>query len=465
MKKVCIIGGGISGLCTAFRLKKKGVEVLLVERGEVCGGNIQTEETGDYLIEWGPNSTLVSEHLFELIAELGLLDEVAQANATAKKRYILKDGKLRALPLKIIDIISSDIFSMGAKFRLLREPFIKGKSPENETVAGFFKRRFGQEVVDFAVNPFVSGIFAGNPENLSIKSAFPSLFQMEKDYGSILKASLFGKKEKPSKFVPKGMSRTVSFKNGMQTLTDKLAANLLDEIKTKTEVLKIEKVESGEWRVENASEDLNDELFDAVVIATPSFVAAKLIENLNGELGRQLSEIYHPPLAVIVSAFHRKDIDFELDGFGFLIPQVEQRKILGSLWSSVIFENRAPKDVHLLTTFIGGARNAELFDKSDEELFDIAFEELDEILGVNGKPIFQQLKRWRRAIPQYNIGYEKITDSIEKFKNNNPGFFFCSNFYRGISVSDCIKSSITTTEEILTFWEKEENNRIDRKIR
>ncbi len=164
MKKVCIIGGGISGLCTAFRLKKKGVEVLLVERGEVCGGNIQTEETGDYLIEWGPNSTLVSEHLFELIAELGLLDEVAQANATAKKRYILKDGKLRALPLKIIDIISSDIFSMGAKFRLLREPFIKGKSPENETVAGFFKRRFGQEVVDFAVNPFVSGIFAGNPE-------------------------------------------------------------------------------------------------------------------------------------------------------------------------------------------------------------------------------------------------------------------------------------------------------------
>lgn len=449
MKKVCVIGGGISGLCTAFRLKKKGVEVWLIERNAVCGGNIQTEKIDDFLIEWGPNSTLVSAHLFELIAELGLLEEVASANATAKKRYILKDGKLRALPLKIIDVISSDIFSRGAKLRLLREPFIKGKSPANETVAEFFERRFGQEVVDFAVNPFVSGIFAGNPERLSIKSAFPSLFKMEKDYGSILKAFLFGKKEKLGEFVPKGISRTVSFKNGMQTLTDKLAENLADEIKTETEVLKIGKVESGKWKVESDAEDLNRESFDAIVVAAPSFVAAKLIKNLDGELARNLGEIYHPPLVVIVSAFHRKDIDFDLDGFGFLIPKVEQRKILGSLWSSVIFENRAPKDVHLLTTFIGGARNADLFDKSDEELFDIAFAELDEILGVHGKPIFQQLKRWRRAIPQYNSGYEKITDSIEKFKKDNAGFFFCSNFYRGISVSDCIKSSSLTTDEVL----------------
>ncbi len=456
-KKICVIGGGISGLCTAFRLKKKGIEVLLIERGEICGGNIQTEKIDDFLIEWGPNSTLASAPLFELIAELGLLEEVAPANATAKKRYILKDGKLRALPLKVIEIIGSDIFSTGAKFRLLREPFVRGKSPENETVAEFFERRFGQEVVDFAVDPFVSGIFAGNPERLSIKSAFPNLFQMEKDYGSILKASVFGKKEKPSELVPKGISRTISFKNGMQTLTDKLAENLSGEIRTKTEVLKIGKVESGKWKVESNAEDLNRELFDAVVVAAPSFVAAKFVENLDGELSRQLSEIYHPPLAVIVSAFYKKDINFDLDGFGFLIPKVEGRKILGSLWSSVIFENRAPNDVQLLTTFIGGARNADLFDKSDEELFGIAFEELDSILGLKGKPIFQQIRRWQRAIPQYNIGYEKITDSIENFKKTHAGFFFCSNFYRGISVSDCIKSSSLTIDEVLNFLDEEKN--------
>lgn len=456
MKKVCVIGGGISGLCVAYRLKKKGVDVLLIERNAVCGGNIQTEKTDGFLIEWGPNSTLVSAHLFELIAELGLLEEVAPANATAKKRYILKDGKLRALPLKIISIIGTDIFSKGAKLRLLREPFITGKSPENETVAEFFKRRFGQEVVDFAVDPFVSGIFAGNPERLSIKSAFPSLFQMEKDYGSILKASVFGKKEKSGEFVPKGISRTVSFKNGMQTLTDKLAENLLGEIRTETEVVGL-KTENGKWKIQTDSGNLDSEVFDAIVIATPSFAAANLIKNLDDELARNLSEIYHPPLAVIVSAFHKKDIDFDLDGFGFLIPKVEQRKILGSLWSSVIFENRAPNDIHLLTTFIGGARNAELFDKSDEELFKIAFEELNEILGLKAKPIFQKLKRWQRAIPQYNLGYEKITDSIEKFKKDHAGFFFCSNFYRGISVSDCIKSSVVTTDEVLEFLDEKKN--------
>ena len=454
MKKICIIGGGISGLCVAYRLKKKGVNVLLVERNAICGGNIQTERDGDFLIEWGPNSTLASAHLFELVAELGLLDEVAPANRSAKKRYILKEGKLRALPLKIAQIVGTDILSTKAKLRLLREPFVKSKSTENESVAEFFRRRLGQEVLDFAVDPFVSGIFAGSPDELSVKSAFPSLYKMEADYGSILKASAFGKKEKPGKFVPKAISRTVSFKNGMQTLTDKLAENLRGEIRIETEVLKIGEVESGKWKVESNEEDLNRESFDAVVVATPSFVAAKLVEDFDGKLSRKLCEIYHPPLAVIVSAFKKNDIDFELDGFGFLIPKVEQRKILGSLWSSVIFENRAPQDVYLLTTFVGGARNAELFNKSDDELFQIVREELDEILGLKGVPILQRIKRWTRAIPQYNLGYEKITDSIEQFKKAHAGFFFCSNFYRGISVSDCIKSGDTATKEVLDYLKK-----------
>jgi oxygen-dependent protoporphyrinogen oxidase len=451
MKKVLVIGGGISGLSVAYRLKKEGVNVLLVERNEVCGGNIQTERDRDFLIEWGPNSTLVSNQLFELIVELGLMDEIALANATAKKRYILKDGKLQPLPLKIVQIVSTDVLSTKAKLKLLREPFDKSKSPENESVAEFFQRRLGQEVLDYAVDPFVSGIFAGNPDELSIKYAFPSLFKMEADYGSILKASVFGKKEKPGKFVPKGISRTVSFKNGMQTLTDVLAEKLSDAVETKTEALQIDKNENGKFKIQTTAAKINRESFDAIVISTSSFTAANLIENFDAELSQKLREIYHPPIAVIVSAFRKHDVDFDLDGFGFLIPKVEQRKILGSLWSSVIFENRAPQDVHLLTTFIGGARNAEMYDKSDEELFQIAQAELDSILGLKGEPIFQKIRRWTKAIPQYNLGYEKTVDSIENFKANNAGFFFCSNFYRGISVSDCIKSSITASEEILKF--------------
>jgi oxygen-dependent protoporphyrinogen oxidase len=451
MKKVLVIGGGVSGLCVAYRLKKNGVDVRLIERNTVCGGNIQTERDGDFLIEWGPNSTLVSTQLFELAAELGLLGEFAPANATAKKRYILKDGEMRPLPLKIVQIIGTNILSPKAKLKLLREPFDKSKSPENESVAEFFRRRLGQEVLDFAVDPFVSGIFAGNPDKLSIKYAFPSLFKMEADYGSILKGSVFGKKEKPSKFVPKGISRTVSFKNGMQTLTDRLVEKLRDEVETETEALQIEKSETSKFKIQTTAAKINRESFDATVISTASLAAAKLIENFDSELSQKLREIYHPPLAVIVTAFKKEDVNFDLDGFGFLIPKVEQRQILGSLWSSVIFENRAPQDVHLLTTFIGGARNAELFDKSDEQLFQIAREELDSILGLKGEPIFQKIRRWAKAIPQYNLGYEKIVDSIENFKKNNAGVFFCSNFYRGISVSDCIKSSIITTDEVLEF--------------
>ncbi|MBA4122235.1 MAG: protoporphyrinogen oxidase [Acidobacteria bacterium] len=453
MKKVCVIGGGISGLCVAYWLKKKGVDVLLVERNAVCGGNIQTERDGDYLIEWGPNSTLVSNHLFELIAELGLLEAVAPANRSAKKRYILKDGKLRPLPLKIAQIIWTDVFSTKAKLSILREPFVKSKSTENESVAEFFRRRLGAEVADYAVDPFVSGIFAGNPEKLRVESAFPSVFQMEKDYGSILKASALGKKEKPSRFVPKGISRTVSFENGMQTLTDKLAENLLDELKTGKEVLEIGKwkTDNGKWKIKTDDEKINARSFDAVVIATPSFVAANLIENLDGELSEKLKEIYHPPLAVIVSAYGRENVKKDLDGFGFLIPKVERRTILGSLWSSVIFENRAPKDTHLLTTYIGGARNAELFDKTDAELFEIAREELGDILRVQGEPIFQRIRRWEKAIPQYNLGYEKIENGIKQFERNNQGIFFCSNFYRGISVGDCVKNSCETANEIEKF--------------
>ncbi len=453
MNKVCIIGGGISGLCVAYRLKKRGVNVLLVERNATCGGNIQTERDGDYLIEWGPNSTLSSAHLFELVADLGLLDEIASANGSAKKRYILKDGKLRTLPLKIVEIVGTDILSIKAKLKLLREPFNRSKSPANETVAEFFRRRLGQEVLDFAVDPFVSGIFAGNPDELSAESAFPSIYKMEADYGSILKASVFGKKEKPVKFVPKGISRTVSFKNGMRTLTDKLVENLAGSIRTETEVFQC-KTENGKWKIKTNDEQINSELFDAIVVAAPSFVAAKFIADFDVELSLTLCEIYHPPLAVIVSAFKKEDVNFDLDGFGFLVPKVEQRKILGSLWSSVIFENRAPKDTHLLTTFVGGARNAALFDQTNDELFQIAREELDEVLGLKGEPIFQKIRRWRNAIPQYNIGYEKITDSIENFKKEHAGFFLCSNFYRGISVSDCIKSSVTTSEEVLDYLKK-----------
>jgi oxygen-dependent protoporphyrinogen oxidase len=452
-KSLCIIGGGISGLCAAYHLKKRGFEITLLEKSDSVGGNIKTERTADgFLIEHGPNSTLVAEHLFELLAELDLTAEIAYANSSAKKRYILKNNELQTLPMKIVSLIGSRSFSAKAKLRLLKEPFISTKAANDESISEFFARRLGREIVDYAVDPFISGIFAGNPDKLSIKSAFPKLFEMEKNYGSLLRGAIFSPKEKKSK-IPKTASRTVSFKNGMQALTDKLAVKLDESIRLNVEAFEIKKAENGKYKLATSDENINAASFDSIVVSAPSSVAARLVKNLDVQLSERLAGIYHPPVAVVFTAFKKENIKFDLDGFGFLIPKLERRKILGSLWNSVIFENRAPAGFHLLTTFIGGARNAGLVETSgdEDELIKIALEELNSILGLSGAPVLAKVKKWEKAIPQYDIGYEKIIESIEDFKRRNAGIFFCSNFYRGISVSDCIKNAAQTAVEIKDF--------------
>lgn len=482
VKKIGIIGGGVSGLTAAFLLKERGFEVVLFEKSERVGGNIQTVEIDGFKIEYAPNSLLKSPRLVDLIKELNLEKEVTAANAANKKRYVLRDGKLKSLPMSIAKMAASDYFSLRAKLRLLREPFVKSKSPENESVAEFFERRLGREIVERAADPFIAGIYAGNPENLSISAAFPRLYELEKKYGSLLIGSLRAKSEKTDKDFP----RTFSFRNGVQTLTNALAENLSESIKTDTKVLKIEKLADGKWRVlterrhpdgkdcaaqsnqvQNDSNsnltkrDLNAEAasnavrmtafqqdFDALIIAAPAEPAAKLVENLDANLSEQLKQIYYPPVAMVFFGVKKESLGQNLDGFGFLVPSEERRRILGTIWNSAVFENRAPDGYHLLTTFVGGARNAELFEKSDDELFEIVFDELKSILGLQVKPEFTHIKRWRKAIPQYLLGYERVENGIEEFERKNKGIHFCSNFYKGISVGDCVKNAYALAEEI-----------------
>lgn len=449
-KTVCIIGGGISGLCAAYQLKKQGVEVLLLEKSKSAGGNIKSEIFENFLLEYGPNSVLLSPHFYELVTELGLTSEIAFANDTAKKRYVLKNGRLSALPMKVTGLLGNRTFSAKAKLRLLTEPFVKSKSSSEESISDFFRRRFGQEVVDYAVDPFISGIFAGNPDALSLQISFPKLYELEKNHGSLLKGAIFSPKDKKAK-LPKTSSKTVSFKKGMQTLTDKLSEKSGESVKLDTEVFSIKKTSGGRFKIQTSDKLIDSRTFEAVVICTPSFAAAKLIKDFDNALAEKLEAVYYPPIAVVFSAFKKEYIKSELDGFGFLIPKIEQRKILGSLWNSVIFENRAPDGFHLLTTFVGGARNAELADQDENALINITLAELDAILGLSGKPHFTKVKKWEKAIPQYNLGYEKIINAIEDFKQQHGGIFFCSNFYKGISVSDCIKNSISASEEVINF--------------
>lgn len=441
IKKIGIIGGGISGLTAAFLLQNKGFEVTLFEKSERAGGNIQTVKTDDFLIEYAPNSLLKSPRLVDLIRELDLETEVLAANPANKKRYVLRDGQLKSLPMSVAKMAFDGYFSARAKLRLLKEPFIKTKAAKDESVAAFFERRLGREIVERAADPFIAGIYAGNPENLSVKAAFPRLYELEKEYGSLLLGSLRSKTEKADKNFP----RTFSFKNGVQTLTDKLADVLGESVKTNTEVARIEKRADGKWLVETSD---GEEVFDALVISTPAEPAARLIQETDANLSTQLKNIYYPPVAMIFFGVKKETLEKNLDGFGFLVPGSEQRKILGTIWNSAVFVNRAPEGYHLLTTFVGGARSPELCEQSDEELFQIVFEELKSILGLREKPTLAHIKRWRKAIPQYVLGYERVEKGIEDFENENKGIFFCSNFYKGISVGDCVKNAYKTAEEI-----------------
>lgn len=446
-RSVCVIGGGISGLCVAYGLQKAGVDVILFESGASVGGNIKTEVRDGFLFEHGPNSTLASRELLDLIADLGLSGEIAPPNPHSKKRYIVRDGKLLVLPSGPIGLAGSKAFSANAKLRLLKEPFIRTKAAEDESVAAFFERRLGREIVDYAVDPFISGIYAGDPQKLSIRHAFPHLYELEKNFGSIMQGAIFGPKNKTSR-MPKETPKSLTFRNGMQTLSDALAKNLSDCIKLNSSVHDLRKTESGKIAVKTLG---GVDLFDSVVICTPAHAAARLIENLDPQTSAELANIYYPPISVVFTAFESKDVQTSPDGFGFLVPGIERRRILGSLWTSSVFDNRAPADYHLFTTFLGGSRNPELCSKPEGRLLEIVIDELDSILGIGGNPVFTFVKKWEKAIPQYNIGYDSVRRAMDGFKKNYPEISFCSNFYKGISVGDCVKNALSTMTEISDF--------------
>jgi oxygen-dependent protoporphyrinogen oxidase len=433
--KVAVIGGGISGLTTAFLLKRKRIDAVVFESSDKVGGNVQTIEKDGYTIEQGPNSLLRSPRLVELVRLLGLENEVIAANAAAQKRYILWHGKLESMgPRSFVN----GYFSLKTLLALAREPFVRSRAPEGESVAQFVSRRINSEFLDKAIDPFVSGVYAGDPNDLSMRSAFPKLYEMERDFGSLIMGSFRRKKEHVDTEFP----RTFSFRGGLKTLIDTLAARTGEGLRLASSVEKIDGIGDGRFRV-------NGEEFDAVVISTPAWVAAGLVRDRDLELSGSLAEINYPQVAVAVTGFRTEDIGKKLDGFGFLIPSKEGRPILGTLFHSAVFPERAPRGNQLLMTFVGGVHNGNKLDEmTDDEIKQLVTEQLRELLDVTGEPELFHLKRWKHAIPQYRNGYENVMARCAEFEKDNPGMYFCSNFYRGVSMGDCVKNAFSTSENI-----------------
>lgn len=436
MNKVAVIGGGISGLSTAFLLKRKGIDVAVFESAATFGGNLQTIEQGGYTIELGPNSLLRAPHSIELIRLLNLENDVVAAAPTAKKRYVLWNGKLRALgPTSLFN----GYFSFRTLAKLVREPFLRSKSPEHESLADFVERRLGKEILEKAVDPFVSGIHAGDPRDLSIRAAFPKLFEMERDFGSLIVGAFRGKRSKPDQTFP----RTFSFRGGVRRLADRLVEALGEPaLRPGVQIETIEDRGFGKFEV-------HGEEFDAVAVSTPAWAAAELIGSRDADLAKELASVFYPQVAVAITGFRSEQIGQPLDGFGFLIPSKEARPILGTLFISSIFADRAPQGRQLLTTFLGGAQRGKFLDSmSDEAVKETVIEQLADILKIQGEPELFHIKRWKRAIPQYRVGYEEVLAKCEIFEQENRGIFFCSNFYRGISVGDCIKNAFSTADRV-----------------
>ncbi len=453
-----IIGGGISGLTAAWWLYRKGIDVVVLEKNSSPGGTMQTAFEDGWLIETGPNSALETTPLFaRVFGELGIESEVLYANPEANNRYILRGGTLHSLPMSPVAFLKTDLFSLRGKLRLFKEPFI-GRATDEETIAEFVERRLGREFLDYAINPFVAGVFAGNPEQLSVRSAFPKLYALEEKYGGLIKGLIGGRKERKRRAEKaKDRARMFSFARGMETLPSVIAHKLGDRCIPGSLVRRLSADNaaiSHRFTIEYQTESGKTEQMKsrAVILAVPSAPAAELLREFSTETAQLLHTIYYPPVAEIFLGYRKEDIPRKLDGFGFLVPAKENRRILGTIWTSAIFPGRAPNGYEALTTFVGGSRQPGILDVDDSTLLGIVREELRSIMGIDAAPAFVRIHQWKHAIPQYNLGYQNVLNAIDVLERNEPGIFVCSNYRGGISVSDCMINADRITERVVSFF-------------
>jgi oxygen-dependent protoporphyrinogen oxidase len=456
-KSVIVIGGGISGLCAAFWLKKRGIDVLVLEKEISAGGTMKTTRDNGWLAEAGPNSALETTPLFqEIFDDLHLTEKRLYANEASKNVYIFRNGDLHRLPMDPIGFLTTKLWSFGGKMRLLKEPFVS-RARQEESVAEFFERKLGKEFSDYAINPFVAGIYAGKPENLSVQNVFPAFYELEEKFGGLYIGMIRRKKPPKDKKAPV-RRRSFSFTDGMQTFPNAIAEHLGAAFKTGCEVERVVPMRAGSFPVYTVTYKQNGVSMQAeasaVVFACPAYATAPMIRPIDPEMAKNLESIAYSPVVQIFMGFDRKQIGRNPDGFGFLVPEKEHRSILGNLWSSAMYPGRAPEGHFGMTTFVGGARQPQLTEKLDEELSTLVLTELQAIMRITGSPVFHKLTRWKRAIPQYKLGYSRVLKAMEMFEKNFQGAFLLGNYRNGISVGDCVKNAHAAASSIVEYFHR-----------
>ncbi len=451
MPSVLVIGAGISGLTSAYALKKAGWSVTVLESSNEPGGAIRSQSADGFLSESGPNSFMVQTRTQKnLLGELGLEGEQLTPGPDAKKRYLVRDGKVLAAPSGPWSALTTPLFSFPAKLRILGEPWTK--RPANlveESLAAFVQRRLGQEVLDYAMNPFVGGIYAGDPAQLSVQEGFPKLAALEKNHGSLIrgaiakmKARRAAEKAGEDPFKP----FMASFAKGLQTLPRALDRELPGDVFYGARLLGL--CGNTRWHAswEGPGGEHGDD-FDRVILAVPAHTLAELPlpDSLRQALA-PLTQIPHPPLMSLFLGYKRGQVRHPLDGFGMLVPAVEKRNLLGVLFSSTLFPARAPKDHVALTAFVGGTRQPDLARMPADKVFEKVRTELQDLLGVHGDPVVMRPTFWPKAIPQYVMGYGRFRECMEKAEAKHPGLHLLGNYRGGIALGQCIDNALTLAD-------------------
>lgn len=436
-----VVGGGISGLTTAFHLARAGRRVAVLEAAERVGGAIETFSDGSdtgWRFEMGPNTVLESNpSVSRLLHDSGLEGEKITAAPSAKRRYLYKGGRLIPLPGGPGGLLTTPLFSLGAKLRVLREPWIGRPSMGvEESIAQFFRRRLGQAFLDYAAGPFVSGVYAGDPERLSARWAMPRMHALEERYGSLIRGALAGRK-------PPSRGAMFSFREGLEELPGKLAREIGD---VRTGVLCHKVIRTGEgFRVETSAGPVEAA---RAVLAVPADVAARLLEEATSGASRLFAEIPYAAVAILSLGFRREAVGHLLEGFGFLAPRKEGVNVLGCLFPSEIFPGRAPAGHVALAAFAGGRTNPGIVDWDDERLAATLLSELRGPLDLKGEPAFQLIRRWPRAIPQYEVGHGRFVERAREIERALPGLHFGGNYLQGVSVPDCIQNATALAEAL-----------------
>lgn len=440
-----VIGAGISGLSTAFFLRQQGLNVAVLEAGAQAGGNVQSFWYEGFLLEAGPNTLLDNDPAVSALLDgLGLRDVAREANPQANRRYVVRDGRAVQLPGSPLDFLSTGLFSLRGKLRLLAEPFI-GRAQQEESVAQFVQRRLGQEFLDWAIDPFVSGVYAGDPARLSVRAATAKVYALEREHGSLILGALkkaFAARKAEVQTGPIG--HMFSFDRGLGQLIEALAAFLGDALHLQTEVVGLQHTHEG-WQI-NTTRGVF--LAQKVVLAVPADATASLLEPFLGVRVQTLRDIPYPPVMSVALGFRREDVAHALDGFGVLIPAKERLTTLGALFSSTLFAGRAPEGQVLLTVFIGGRRHEDVGAWSDAQVLARVLADLGSILGLRAAPTMVHVQRWPRAIPQYELGHLERIAELDGDLSKLEGLVTRANWRDGVSVSDAMRTAHTLAKSL-----------------